>query len=49
MRSAALGSRSARAVAERMQRRLDWSAARVAEEVARYESVVDETRRFRRE
>ena len=47
LRSRDQGLGVARRIAERMAPRLDWSAARVADEVARYESVVAETRRFR--
>ena len=47
LRSRDQGLSVARGVAERMARQLDWSEARVVEEVDRYCAVVEETRRFR--
>jgi glycerol-3-phosphate dehydrogenase len=48
LRSRDQGLGVARKAAERIAPRLGWNAARVQEEIDRYQAVVDETRRFRR-
>ena len=47
LRSRDQGLGVSRRVAERIAPALDWDAARIADEVARYRAVVEETRKFR--
>ena len=42
------GAKVAPRVAERMARRLGWTAQRTADEVAKYRAVVESSQRFRR-